>query len=76
MAGRDIDLGKDFPPDLIEEVNITHTDIDNLQLYRAIGVSDFGDITGEFSGFISCRALLMGAGEKSDVSADTKDKTV
>lgn len=33
VAGRDVDLDSDLPPDLVVEVDITHTDIDKLQLY-------------------------------------------
>ena len=36
VAGRDVDLEIDPPPDLVVEVDITHTDIDKLQLYAAI----------------------------------------
>lgn len=47
VAGRDVDLEKDPPPDLIVEVDITHTDIDKLQLYAAMGVPEFWRYNGE-----------------------------
>lgn len=47
VAGRDIDLEKDPPPDLVVEVDITHTDIDKLRLYAAMGVSEFWRYNGE-----------------------------
>ena len=37
VSGRDVDLAKDPPPDLVVEVDITHTDIDKLRLYAAMG---------------------------------------
>lgn len=47
VAGRDVDLEKDPPPDLIVEVDITHTDIDKLQLYAAMGVPEFWRYNGK-----------------------------
>lgn len=41
VSGRDVDLAKDPPPDLVVEVDITHTDIDKLRLYAAMGVPEF-----------------------------------
>lgn len=48
VAGRDVDLEQDPPPDLIVEVDITHTDIDKLRLYAAMGVPEFWRYNGEF----------------------------
>jgi Uma2 family endonuclease len=47
VAGRDVDLDRDPPPDLIVEVDITHTDIDKLALYAAMGVPEFWRYNGE-----------------------------
>lgn len=47
VAGRDVDLEQDPPPDLIVEVDITHTDIDKLTLYAAMRVPEFWQYNGE-----------------------------
>lgn len=47
VAGRDVDLDQDPPPDLVVEVDITHTDVDKLRLYAAIGVPEFWRYNGE-----------------------------
>lgn len=47
VAGRDVNLDHDPPPDLIVEVDITHTDINKLQLYAAMGVPEFWRYNGE-----------------------------
>jgi len=47
VAGRDIDLDKDPPPDLVVEVDITHTDVDKLQLYAAMEVPEFWRYNGK-----------------------------
>jgi Uma2 family endonuclease len=47
VAGRDVDLDRDPPPDLIVEVDITHTDIDKLALYAAMRVPEFWRYNGE-----------------------------
>jgi Uma2 family endonuclease len=41
VAGRKVNLQEDPPPDLVVEVDITHTDVDKLQLYASIGVPEF-----------------------------------
>jgi Uma2 family endonuclease len=41
VAGRNIDLATDPPPDLVVEVDITHTDIDKPALYASMGVPEF-----------------------------------
>ena len=41
VKGRDVDLSKDPPPDLVVEIDITHTDIQKLELYAALGVPEF-----------------------------------
>ncbi|MBT9315750.1 Uma2 family endonuclease [Leptothoe spongobia] len=47
VAGRTIDLAVDPPPDLIVEVDITHTDIDKNALYAAMGVPEFWRFNGK-----------------------------
>ena len=47
VAGRDVDFEKDPPPDLLIEVDITHTDIDKLRLYAAMGIPEFWRYNGE-----------------------------
>ena len=47
VARRDVDLDRDPPPDLVVEVDITHTDINKLQLYAAMGVPEFCRYNGE-----------------------------
>lgn len=47
VAGRDVNLETDPPPDLVVEVDITHTDIDKLRLYAAMGVPEFWRYNGE-----------------------------
>ncbi|MDB9525977.1 Uma2 family endonuclease [Oscillatoria sp. CS-180] len=47
VAGRDVDLDQDPPPDLVVEVDITHTDIDKLDLYAAMNIPEFWRYNGE-----------------------------
>jgi len=42
-----VDLEQDPPPDLMVEVDITHTGIDKLRLYGAMGVPEFWRYNGE-----------------------------
>ncbi len=46
VAGKIVDLTVDPPPDLIAEIDITHTDIDKLKLYAAMGVPEFWRYNG------------------------------
>jgi Uma2 family endonuclease len=46
VAGRTVDLTKDPPPDLVVEIDITHTDIDKNRLYAAMGVPEFWRYNG------------------------------
>lgn len=55
VKGRDVDLSQDPPPDLVVEVDITHTDIKKLELYAALGVPEFWRYDGQFWGFIACK---------------------
>ena len=47
VAGREVDLEKDPPPDLVVEIDITHTDIDKLSLYAEMGIPEFWQFDGE-----------------------------
>ncbi|MGB3300831.1 MAG: Uma2 family endonuclease [Phormidesmis sp.] len=46
VAGRNVDLERDPPPDLVVEVDITHTDIDKNALYAAMGVPELWRFNG------------------------------
>ncbi|MEM9486209.1 MAG: Uma2 family endonuclease [Cyanobacteria bacterium P01_F01_bin.116] len=47
VAGRTVDLAVDPPPDLVVEVDISHTDIDKNALYAAMGVPEFWRFNGK-----------------------------
>ena len=47
VAGRTVNLAEDPPPDLVVEVDITHTDIDKNRLYAAMGVPEFWSYNGQ-----------------------------
>lgn len=65
VTGRDVNLESDPPPDLVVEVDITHTDIDKLNLYAAMGVPEFWRYNGEVWRIY---ALLNGEYQEVDVS--------
>jgi Uma2 family endonuclease len=46
LAGRNVDLTVDPPPDLVVEVDITHTDIEKEQFYARLGVTEFWRFNG------------------------------
>jgi Uma2 family endonuclease len=46
VRGKTVDLRTDPPPDLIVEVDITHTDIDKDALYAELGVPEFWRYNG------------------------------
>jgi Uma2 family endonuclease len=46
VAGKIVDLNTDPPPDLIVEIDITHTDINKLNLYSSMGVGEFWRYNG------------------------------
>ena len=46
VADHEVDLTKDPPPDLVVEVDITHTDINKVRLYAAIGIPEFWRFNG------------------------------
>ena len=47
VAGREVNLSTDPPPDLVVEVDIAHTDIDKPALYAAMGVPEFWRFDGQ-----------------------------
>ncbi|MEM9212978.1 MAG: Uma2 family endonuclease [Cyanobacteria bacterium P01_F01_bin.150] len=64
VAGRDVDLDRDPPPDLVVEVDITHTDINKLTLYAAMGIPEFWRYNGEL-----WRIYALQNGEYKEVEA-------
>ncbi|MDY7016583.1 MAG: Uma2 family endonuclease, partial [Cyanobacteriota bacterium] len=46
VAGKKVDLQQDPPPDLVVEIDITHTDLNKLQLYASLGVPEFWRYNG------------------------------
>lgn len=46
VAGKTVNLQADPPPDLVVEVDITHTDIDKPALYASMGVPEFWRFNG------------------------------
>jgi Uma2 family endonuclease len=47
VVGKTIDFSQDPPPDLVVEVDITHTDIDKNRLYASMGVPEFWRFNGQ-----------------------------
>jgi Uma2 family endonuclease len=47
VKGRNVDFSQDPPPDLVVEVDITHTDIDKDRFYADLGVPEFWRFNGE-----------------------------
>ncbi len=47
VKGRNVDLKQDPAPDLVVEVDITHTDIDKLRLYASMSVPEFWRYNGQ-----------------------------
>ena len=47
VAGKTVDFSQDPPPDLVVEVDITHTDIDKNRLYVSLGVPEFWRYDGQ-----------------------------
>ncbi len=47
VAGRNVDLSQDPPPDIVVEVDITHTDINKFRLYAEMGVPEFWRFNGQ-----------------------------
>lgn len=64
VAGKTVDLKTDPPPDLVVEVDITHTDIDKLGLYASLGVPEFWRYNGEL-----WRIYMLRDGKYQEVAA-------
>lgn len=47
VSDHEVDLTADPPPDLVVEVDITHTDIDKNTLYASMGVPEFWRFNGK-----------------------------
>jgi Uma2 family endonuclease len=47
VKGRIVDFSQDPPPDLVVEVDITHTDIAKNQFYSSLGVPEFWRFNGK-----------------------------
>jgi Uma2 family endonuclease len=47
VKGRNVDFSQDPPPDLLVEVDISHTDISKNQFYASIGVPEFWRFNGK-----------------------------
>lgn len=47
VAGKKVNLQQDPPPDLVVEVDITHTDVNKLALYASMGVPEFWRFNGQ-----------------------------
>ena len=47
VAGKIVDFSQDPPPDLVVEVDITHTDIAKNRLYASMGVPEFWRYNGQ-----------------------------
>jgi Uma2 family endonuclease len=47
VKGRNVDFSQDPPPDLVVEVDITHTEIAKNQFYSSLGVPEFWRFNGK-----------------------------
>lgn len=65
VAGKTVDLAEDPPPDLVVEIDITHTDIDKLAMYAAMGIKEFWRFDGEH---LRIYRLLNGVYEEDTTS--------
>jgi Uma2 family endonuclease len=64
VKGRNVDFSQDPPPDLVVEVDITHTDIDKDRFYADLGVPEFWRFNGKV-----LRILRLEAGAYVEVAA-------
>jgi Uma2 family endonuclease len=63
VAGRNVDFATDPPPDLVVEVDITHTDINKNRFYASLGVPEFWRYNGR-----EWRIYQLQAGEYIELS--------
>ena len=47
VKGRDVDFSQDPPPDLVVEIDISHTDIEKNAFYSSLGVLEFWRFDGK-----------------------------
>ncbi len=47
VKGRNVDFAQDPPPDLVVEVDITHTDIQKNKFYASLGIPEFWRYNGK-----------------------------
>lgn len=47
VAGKKVDITQDPPPDLVIEIDITHTDIHKFRFYASLGVPEFWRYNGK-----------------------------
>lgn len=66
VRGKIVDLSVDPPPDLILEVDITHTDINKKQMYQDMKVPEFWRYNGTK---LTIYLLEKGEYQESDISA-------
>jgi Uma2 family endonuclease len=64
VRGRLVDFTQDPPPDLVLEVDITHTNIDKEAMYARLGVPEFWRYNGK-----ALRILRLEAGTYTEVEA-------
>lgn len=62
VKGRNVDFSQDPPPDLVVEIDITHTDIAKNQFYASLGVPEFWRFNGQV-----WRIYLLQAGAYEEV---------
>jgi Uma2 family endonuclease len=70
VRGKTVDLKTDPPPDLILEVDITHTDINKNALYAEMGVPEFWRYNGKV---LTIYALENGNYKEVDISPTFPD---
>ncbi|NJM48317.1 MAG: Uma2 family endonuclease [Alkalinema sp. RU_4_3] len=63
VSGREVNLAQDPPPDLVVEVDITHTDIDKNRLYASMGVPEFWRFDG-----VEWQVFVLDGGVYQEVS--------
>lgn len=47
IRGKKIDLAQDPPPDLVVEIDITHSNLNKKEMYRQMGVPEFWSYSGK-----------------------------
>lgn len=66
VRGRlDIDLNNDPPPDLAVEIDVTHTPVDRLEIYRELGVPELWVYNGKALRFLNLQGRLYVSVERS-----------